>query len=190
MINSKTRAGVVYRKARQTIRHCNCSSLSCTLVAFLVGILVGQRRNYCSLTTTNAQEQQHAGNTVVAGSVHRLSETPVRVTSHKGVMKQQFLEPFVVPRVAGYSVATIHPGQSVETHQHESMHEFFYVTKGTGMFVIDGKEVNVAEGNFLHIAPHEQHSIRVEGKNNNNNNEEDYSEGGGMQVIFSGVTVD
>jgi quercetin dioxygenase-like cupin family protein len=146
------------------------------LIAFLIGILVGR---YLEKPPQGAQIS------TVSGSVHRLDETPIRNTLHKDALgrpitKQQFLEPFVVPHVTGYSVATIRPGQTLQVHEHESMHEFFYILEGRGTFQIGGsKDVPVAPGTFLHLAPHESHGIAVP---------ED-SPDGNLKVLLSGVTL-
>ncbi len=65
-----------------------------------------------------------------------LSDTPVRNTVHvddrgRPITKQQLLEPFVLPNLVGVSVATFLPGQTMmPPHEHESMHELFYVIEG------------------------------------------------------------
>jgi quercetin dioxygenase-like cupin family protein len=75
-------------------------------------------------------------------------------------MKQQLMEPFTVPRVTGFSVATLQPNQQVFRHAHANMHEFFYVTKGQGA-VIQVNDVDhvVQEGTFVHVAPGESHAV-------------------------------
>lgn len=39
--------------------------------------------------------------------------------------------------------------------------ELFYVVEGTGFFKIEDKEIKVAPGTFLHIAPKEAHGVWV-----------------------------
>jgi quercetin dioxygenase-like cupin family protein len=101
------------------------------------------------------------------GSIQHLEDIPFRKTSHvdengKPVMKQQFLEPFVVPNFVGYSVATFKPGQTMmPPHEHESLHEFFFVIHGTGIIQKDGVDHEVKPGTFLHMAPSEKHGIWV-----------------------------
>ncbi len=46
-------------------------------------------------------------------------------------------------------------------HEHQTMHEIFYVIEGKGFFKIDEEEVEVDVGSFLHMAPHEKHGIWV-----------------------------
>ena len=153
---------------------------------FLLGTFVGHVFTTSDSSTpasaSNANMRGENNRAVASSGVYRLSETPVRNTAHKDkhgrpITKQQFLEPFAVPTVAGFSVATLHPGQSVETHQHESMHEFFYIIEGTGFFYIGNDKVPVSPGTFLHFAPQQPHGIVVP---------ED-STGGDLKMLLSGV---
>ena len=165
------------------LRKCCSRGMLDVALIFFLGIVVGR---YLFPVPTNkiptnasAEKKQGSG---IAGSIHRLSETPIRNTSHKDtqgrpITKQQFLEPFAIPRVSGYSVATMLPGQTVEIHQHESMHEFFYVLKGTGIFTVRGDQVHVSPGTFLHVSPHELHEIVVPND----------SPDGDLQFLLSGV---
>jgi quercetin dioxygenase-like cupin family protein len=99
------------------------------------------------------------------GSVVHLHDLPMRPTSHKDeqgrpVLKQQLMEPFVVPRVTGFSVATFQPNQQVFRHAHANMHEFFYVLKGQGAIIqVNDDDHVVQEGTFVHVAPGEQHAV-------------------------------
>lgn len=66
-------------------------------------------------------------------------------------------------------------------HDHETMHEIFYVLEGKGVFEVDGVEHVVEEGTLLHFAPGERHGIwvREEGKGGE----------GPMKLLVTGVTV-
>ena len=110
--------------------------------------------------------------TKVISSIQDLKDVPVRSTSHQDdhgspITKQQLVEPFAVPNVAGISVATILPGQRVDMHKHETMHEFFYVLEGQGTFAMTGDKNNdgggrvVRQGSFIHCAPLDMHGITV-----------------------------
>mmetsp|Transcript_2787 Transcript_2787/g.3366 ORF Transcript_2787/g.3366 Transcript_2787/m.3366 type:complete len:172 (+) Transcript_2787:40-555(+) len=118
------------------------------------------------------------------GIVTRLADTPVRPTSHiddlgRPITKQQLLEPFVVPNFVGYSVATFKPGQNMmPVHEHESLHEFFYVLEGTGIIQVNGVDHKVSPGTFLHMAPHEPHGIWIPKDNK-----------GDMKMAVCGVVV-
>uniref|UniRef100_A0A7S4JAN4 Cupin type-2 domain-containing protein n=1 Tax=Odontella aurita TaxID=265563 RepID=A0A7S4JAN4_9STRA len=119
------------------------------------------------------------------GLVTRLENTPVRNTVHidelgRPITKQQLLEPFVLPNFVGFSVATFKPGQTMmPVHEHESMHEIFYVIEGTGIIQVNGIDHKVSPGTFLHIAPHEKHGIWIPKE----------SKGGDMKMVVCGVTV-
>lgn len=124
-------------------------------------------------------------NTTWKGVVKHLADVPDRPTSHidtqgRPITKQQLLEPFVVPNFVGYSVATFKPGQNMmPVHEHESMHEFFYVLEGRGVIQINNVDHNVEPGTFLHMAPKEKHGIWIP------ENEKD-----DMKMAVCGVTVD
>jgi len=101
------------------------------------------------------------------GFVTNLDQIPPRNTVHvdeKGrpVTKQQLLEPFVLPNLVGFSIATFLPGQTMmPVHEHESLHELFYVIEGTGTIQIDNVDHSVRPGTFLHVTPGEKHGIWV-----------------------------
>ena len=150
------------------------------LAPFLIGLLVGlliSGKNNMPWLSRNEKPMQ-----AISGSIHRLESTPIRKTSHvdrqgNPIIKQQFLEPFAIPNVAGYSVATIRPGQDVEVHEHDSMHEFFYILEGNGIFQRGDQNIEVGPGTFLHFAPREKHGISVPQRAS-----------GDMKLLVSGIT--
>lgn len=160
------------------------------IFTFVFGMAVGAQFWGSSrrplLTGVHDQPKSNEKLLLVSGSIHRLADTPPRNTAHKdkdtgqAITKQQFLEPFLVPNVAGYSVATLLPSQRVESHEHSTMHEFFYILEGTAIFTIDGKETHVEPGTFVHVAPHEVHEILVPAD----------SAAGAMKMLLSGVVVE
>lgn len=127
------------------------------LLAFVTGILVDR-----TLLSHSAVDSGP-----LHGSVQQLDDTPSRPTSHvdqhgNAIMKQQLLDAFVVPNFVGYSVATFAAGQEMmPPHEHENLHEFFYVLDGRGLITIDGTEHEMKPGSFYHLAPHERHGIQV-----------------------------
>ena len=50
-------------------------------------------------------------------------------------------------------------GEMVEAHSHPS-HEFYYVTSGRGLMVVDGEEREVVPGDLVYIPPNKIHSLR------------------------------
>ncbi len=118
------------------------------------------------------------------GVLLHLSDIPFRPTSHldgrgHAIMKQQFIEPFAIPRMTGFSVATFRPGQTVKSHAHENMVEIFYVLSGTGYVEINDKVTSLTTGHFFAVVPGESHSLWV-----------DESAGQDMQVALYGVIVE
>lgn len=118
----------------------------------------------------------------ISGSIHRLADAPVRNTSHydadnQPITKQQLIEPFDVPNLAGFSVATLLPGQRVNSHDHRSMHEFFFILEGKALFTIEGKETLVEKGTMVHVTPHEYHQL-------------DAPHDSSVIMLMSGITVE
>ena len=95
----------------------------------------------------------------------QLDDIPERPTSHKdasgqAITKQQLMDPFrAVDNLAGISVATLRPNQTIDMHSHRSMHEFFYVLQGQGDFIVNGKHHAAVPGTFVHVAPGEEHGF-------------------------------
>jgi quercetin dioxygenase-like cupin family protein len=116
--------------------------------------------------------------------IKHIQDVPIRNTAHidqdgQPITKQQFLDPFLIPNVAGFSVATIQPGQTVSLHSHKTMHEFFYVIDGSGKFIFDGKTQVVSPGSFIHIVPPTEHEIVVPSEN-----------GESLKVLLAGILVE
>jgi quercetin dioxygenase-like cupin family protein len=127
------------------------------LLAFLLGLFLGRKGG-------NSEPLQTLG--ASHGSVSRLSNIIPRLTSHadahgRQITKQQLIDPFVVPNLAGLSVATLLPNQRISLHQHSTMHEFFYVLSGSGVIQVNGIDNSVEPGSFVHVAPGETHSFWV-----------------------------
>lgn len=146
----------------------NQRSSSCfntnVIVAFIVGTLIGGFLNSCA--SHNLRGGQGIESSIARASIQHLEKIPIRNTSHKDdngeyIKKQQFLEPFAVSRVTGFSVATLRPGQRVHRHEHENMHEFFYVLEGNGVFFVNDNKAQGYPGTFLHYPPHTAHEIYV-----------------------------
>jgi quercetin dioxygenase-like cupin family protein len=163
-----------------------CARSSVLIIIFTFGMAVGaQLWGSPSLLGPHDAGTSKEPARQISGSIHHLGDTPIRRTAHKdehgrAITKQQFIEPFVIPNVAGYSVATMLPGQKVESHEHSTMHEFFYILQGTAVFTIDGKDTPVKPGTFLHLAPHELHGIFVPPD----------SADGEMKMLLSGIVVE
>ena len=93
------------------------------------------------------------------GSVLHFADLPWKNTAHAGIQKKQFIEPFVIPNFSGFQVASLKAGQLVESHEHPTMHEIFYVISGKAIFTVDSVDHEASPGTMIHLAPHQWHSI-------------------------------
>lgn len=55
-------------------------------------------------------------------------------------------------------------GGCVDPHSHPT-HEFYYVTSGRGIMVIENEEREIAQGDLVHIPPNAVHSLRPVSEN-------------------------
>jgi mannose-6-phosphate isomerase-like protein (cupin superfamily) len=91
---------------------------------FQQGGMIYPTKTSHSRNVPTSRQRQHS-------TVTRLEAVPLQSSAHSGVYKQQFIEEFTVhPLLAGLSVATLRPGQSIPRHVHPTMHEFFFVLQG------------------------------------------------------------
>lgn len=58
---------------------------------------------------------------------------------------------------------TYYTGGSVPAHSHDDVHEIFYFIRGTGLFILDGKEIPVKPGSVINVPPKSVHEIRNTG---------------------------
>ena len=135
------------------------------LIAFLIGSLCGFSFSFIGCSSCQEKAEQAIVSTPKHGSVVHISNVPSRSTSHtdsqgQPIAKQQLIESFDIPNLAGCSVATLLPKQRIELHQHVSMHEFFYILEGNlwGQIAEDSK-IQLKPGSFVHVVPGEQHSF-------------------------------
>lgn len=88
-----------------------------------------------------------------------LRDIPATGVSHnESIKKRVFLENGTIPNLTTFAQATFKPGQSVETHKHDTMFEVFYVQEGRAEFIVEGEKVLVAAGDCITINPGEKHS--------------------------------
>jgi quercetin dioxygenase-like cupin family protein len=50
-------------------------------------------------------------------------------------------------------------GSIIESHSHKSMEEYFYFTKGTGFFIINGEEHVLSSNQLILVLPNASHSL-------------------------------
>jgi quercetin dioxygenase-like cupin family protein len=158
------------------------------VVAFLFGVFLGNRfermTNLLSGSSGIHDPSSRHHVKMKSSFQHKENISPLN-TSHidqngNAITKQQFLDPFVVPNIAGISIATIQPGQTVAVHSHRTMHEFFFVLHGSATFYLDDVPQIVSPGSFVHVAPQSSHSIVVPKDTHD----------GDLQVILFGVVVE
>ena len=89
------------------------------------------------------------------------SQIPDTGVSHDPMIRKKvFIEKGRIPKLTNFSQSTIKPGQYCPAHQHPDMWEVYLVESGQGKMVLDGKEINLCEGDCLIVDPCEDHSMR------------------------------
>jgi mannose-6-phosphate isomerase-like protein (cupin superfamily) len=66
------------------------------------------------------------------------------------------------PRM-NFGLVRLLPGEVVSGHMHQHMQESFYILEGTVTMTIEGEEVKLKPGDYIHIEPGEGHIIRNPG---------------------------
>jgi len=113
-----------------------------------------------------ASNSHPQSSTTTSSRIWNLAEVSPTSTSH-GTSKRQFISPFQVhPSLAGVSMASLQPGERIETHVHPTMHEFMYVVQGRMRVTFETKQSRqqqeCATGCLFHGAPNEPHSFRAD----------------------------
>ncbi|NJB37142.1 cupin domain-containing protein [Croceivirga sp. JEA036] len=86
-------------------------------------------------------------------------DLPLQEVSHDpDIKKKVFLNKGDIPHLMMFSTATFTPGQSVETHKHDTMTEVFYIQKGMAEFTVEGKKYILKQGHCITIEAGEWHS--------------------------------
>ena len=152
------------------------------LVVFLTGIFAGKwkERRDSSLNNNNYHQSRQGPQ---HGRIVNIHDLPDQNTVHvdkegRPIRKKQLIQPFAIPNLSGFSVATLEAGQTVSQHEHESMHEIFYVVSGQAVFTVDGIDHLASPGTMVHLAPHEKHHILAQ-----------ESPDGSLVMAYFGVTI-
>lgn len=82
----------------------------------------------------------------------------VGVSHNQEIKKKVLLDKGTIPHLMNLSSALLKPEQFVESHQHPTMYEVFYILKGRAAFVVNEKKVLLGVGDCITIAPGERHS--------------------------------
>lgn len=89
-----------------------------------------------------------------------LAEAAEQALSHDpDINKRVLLQRGDVPRLTNFSRARLKPGQRTTAHSHADMSEVFFVESGEGLMLVDGREVGIASGVCVAVAPCETHEI-------------------------------
>lgn len=82
----------------------------------------------------------------------------VGVSHNEDIKKQVIIDKGAIPQLMTYGKANFKPGQEVETHQHDTMYEVFYVLSGKALFIVNNEEIELSKDVCLIIEPGEPHS--------------------------------
>jgi quercetin dioxygenase-like cupin family protein len=83
-----------------------------------------------------------------------------RGTHGPHVRKEVLLANGVAPAVTQVAVSTIAPLDAVETHQHPTMWEFFFVLSGPATYLLGDEKFEVQPGDLFVVPPGRRHSQR------------------------------
>jgi quercetin dioxygenase-like cupin family protein len=90
--------------------------------------------------------------------VHTESLPELGVSHDESIKKKVFIDRGVVPQLMMFGSATFKPGQFVETHQHDTMYEVFYIQSGRVDFIVNGDKFTLTKGDCMTIEQGELHS--------------------------------
>lgn len=57
------------------------------------------------------------------------------------------------------ALGKLEPGESVESHLHKTMKEYFYFTEGFGQYLIEGQVHELSKGSFVIIPEKTEHAL-------------------------------
>ena len=88
----------------------------------------------------------------------KLDATPVR--HNDAILKKMLLQPGDAMPIVQFSQAIFPPGEGVEAHTHDSMHEVFFIQQGKAEFIIDGVSQFASQGACLLAEAGESHALK------------------------------
>jgi len=99
--------------------------------------------------------------------ITNLNNLPSRSVSHNPeIVKKVMLGNLDIPHLTNFSQATFAPGQTASAHSHRDMSEVFFVSAGTGIMRIEGKEYNLTPGVCIAVETGETHEVINTGTDN------------------------
>ncbi|NTW13806.1 MAG: cupin domain-containing protein [Candidatus Moranbacteria bacterium] len=91
-------------------------------------------------------------------NVVKTKELPEMGVSHNpDIKKKVFIGKGEIPNLMMFGEATFKPGQSVDTHSHDTMFEVFHIQTGKVVFAVNDERVEVSAGDCITIEPGEKH---------------------------------
>ena len=102
----------------------------------------------------------------------KLAAVPVR--HNDAILKKMMLQPGDAEPIVQFSQAVFPPGEGVDAHSHDAMHEVFFVQSGEAEFTVNGVSQIATEGACMFAAAGELHALRNIGE-------------GPLQLLFFGV---
>lgn len=82
------------------------------------------------------------------------------------IKKHVFIRKGTIPSLMQFAQCALASGQSVEAHSHESMYEIFYIEKGRGRMIVNGKPIALRPGVCVTVEPKETHVLTNTGTTN------------------------
>lgn len=58
---------------------------------------------------------------------------------------------------------SLHPGEEVAMHKHETMEEYFFFLEGNGVYRVDEENVELEKGVFVKIPANTEHAMKCTG---------------------------
>ncbi len=89
--------------------------------------------------------------------------TPIAVRHNEAILKQMMLQPGDAMPIVQFSQALFPPGEGVEAHSHDAMHEVFFVLRGEAEFIVNGVSQIAREGACVLAQAGESHALHNHG---------------------------
>ncbi|MGL5193328.1 MAG: cupin domain-containing protein [Chroococcales cyanobacterium] len=84
---------------------------------------------------------------------------PESVSHNPEIQKKVMLKAGELPHLTNFSQATFAPGQIAAAHAHVDMCEVFFVSQGSGLIRVNGKDYPIEMGTCITIEPGDVHEV-------------------------------